>query len=145
MISSKFEKILVPLDGSKNSARGLDMAISLARQTQGQIIGLYVIQRPPHIAFRGAGSIQYPEKEMLKDAEKVMEAAERRCAENGILFERKISFGDPGHTIVKFARDHKFDTIVIGARGRGAIKEAFFGSVSNYTVHKSDMPVIVVK
>ena len=37
------KKILVPLDGSKNSMRGLDEAIYLARQCHATITGLYVI------------------------------------------------------------------------------------------------------
>ena len=145
MIRTQFKNILVPLDGSKNSIRGLNMAIGLARQCQAKIMGICVIQRPPHPAFRSARSIQYPEKPLLQDAQSTLEFAKRHCAQNGILFERKIAFGDPGHIIVKFAKDKKFDIIVIGARGRGALKEIFFGSVSNYVLHKSSIPVLIVK
>jgi len=145
MIRTQFKNILVPLDGSKNSIRGLNMAIGLARQCQAKIMGICVIQRPPHLAFRSARSIQYPEKPLLQDAQSTLEFAQRHCAQNGILFERKITFGDPGHIIVKFAKDKKFDIIVMGARGRGALKEIFFGSVSNYVLHKSSIPVLIVK
>ena len=34
MIKNKIKKILVPIDGSKNSLRGLDEAIYIARQCQ---------------------------------------------------------------------------------------------------------------
>jgi nucleotide-binding universal stress UspA family protein len=142
MSRSGIKRILVPLDGSKNSIRGLDNAIYLARQCQATITGIYVLPRVPVRTYR---SIQYPEKEMLKDAESNMEYAKRHCAQNGIVFEKKISFGDPGYTITKYAKDKKFDIIVIGARGRGSIKEVFFGSVSNYVVHKSGVPVLIVK
>lgn len=145
MITTKFKNILVPLDGSKNSIRGLDTAIGLARQSQAEIVGICVLQRPPSPAFRSARSIQYPEKQMLQNAQDIMDFAERHCAQNGILFEKKITFGDPGYMIVKFARDKKFDIIIIGARGRGSVKELFFGSVSNYVLHKASMPVLVVK
>lgn len=145
MIRTQFKNILVPLDGSKNSIRGLNMTIGLARQCQAKIMGICVIQRPPHPAFRSARSIQYPEKPLLQDAQSTLEFAQRHCAQNGILFERKIAFGDPGHIIVKFAKDKKFDIIVMGARGRGALKEIFFGSVSNYVLHKSSIPVLIVK
>lgn len=142
MSGSGIKRILVPLDGSKNSIRGLDNAIYLARQCQATITGIYILPRVPVRAYR---AIQYPEKELLKDADRNMEYAKKHCAQNGIVFEKKTSFGDPGYTIVKYAKDRKFDIIVIGARGRGSIKEVFFGSVSNYVVHKAGMPVLIVK
>ncbi|CAE6487447.1 MAG: universal stress protein [Candidatus Nitrosotenuis sp.] len=145
MISTKFKNILVPLDGSKNSMRGLDTAIGLARQSHAKLVGICVLQRPPHPAFRSARSVQYPEKQILQNAQDIMDFAEKHCAQNGILFEKKITFGDPGHMIVKFAKDKGFDLIVIGARGIGAVKEIFFGSVSNYVLHKATIPVLVVK
>ncbi|QLH08284.1 universal stress protein [Candidatus Nitrosotenuis sp. DW1] len=142
MSRSGIKRILVPLDGSKNSIRGLDNAIYLARQCQATITGIYILPRVPVRTYR---AIQYPEKELLKDADRNMEYAKKHCAQNGIVFEKKISFGDPGYTIVKYAKDRNFDIIVIGARGRGSIKEVFFGSVSNYVVHKAGMPVLIVK
>ena len=41
MIKKKISKILVPLDGSKNSIRGLEMAITLARSCGATITGIY--------------------------------------------------------------------------------------------------------
>ncbi|MGQ0606052.1 MAG: universal stress protein [Candidatus Nitrosotenuis sp.] len=142
MIKTKYQRILVALDGSKNSIRGLNQAIYLARQCQAEITGIYVIPMPPHPAFR---SPRYPEKPRLRGAQNIMDFAKKHCAQNGIIFEQKIVFGDTGSTIVKFAKDKKFDIIVIGARGRSVIKEAFFGSVSNYVLHKTAFPVLVVK
>jgi nucleotide-binding universal stress UspA family protein len=43
MLQNRFQKILVPLDGSPNSIRGLNEAISLARQSGSTITGIYVI------------------------------------------------------------------------------------------------------
>lgn len=142
MLKSRIKKILVPLDGSRNSIKGLDNAIYLARQCQATITGIYVLPRVPVRSYR---AIQYPEKELLKDADKNMEYAKKHSAQNGIIFQKKISFGDPGYTITKYAKDKKFDIIVIGARGRGSIKEIFFGSVSNYVIHKANMPVLIIK
>ena len=58
MIQKKISKILVPLDGSKNSIRGLEMAITLARQCGAIIAGIYSIYAPPHSEFRGVGSVE---------------------------------------------------------------------------------------
>jgi nucleotide-binding universal stress UspA family protein len=35
--------------------------------------------------------------------------------------------------------------LVMGSRGLGAFKRAFLGSVSDYIVHHSEVPVIIVK
>ena len=51
MIRRSIKKILVPIDGSKNSMRGLDEAIYLARQCHATITGLYVIPIYPRNFF----------------------------------------------------------------------------------------------
>ena len=137
-----WKKILVPLDGSKNSFRGLDNAIFLARQTGATLTGIFVLPRTPEKQFR---RLQQPEKEALKIADNVMERAKKRAAQNGIVFNKKIDFGDPAYMIVKFAKSLNYDAIIIGARGQSGIKDIFLGSTSNYVLHKSKCPVIIVK
>ena len=141
MIKTKIKKILVALDGSKNSKRGLDMAIYFARQHDTKLTGIHVICNIP----KEFQKLKYPEKPLLLEANSIMEHAKKRSAQNGILFEQKISFGDIGIEIIKFATNLNYDIIIIGARGRGALQEVLLGSVSNYVVHKSKIPVLIVK
>jgi len=63
----------------------------------------------------------------------------------GAVFKYKTGGGNTGTEIVKFAKNGKFDMIVIGARGLGGAKEVFLGSTSNYVIHKTKVPVLVVK
>lgn len=53
--------------------------------------------------------------------------------------------GDPDHIIVAYTKQTKPSMIVIGSRGLGGAKELFLGSVSNYVVHKSTFPVLIIK
>ena len=142
MCALDIKKILVPLDGSKNSFRGLDEAIYLARQCGATLTGIFVLPRTPEKAFR---RLQNPEKEALKIADKIMERAKLRSAQNGIVFNKKIDFGDPAYMIVKFAKSLNYDIIVIGARGQSGIKDIFLGSTSNYILHKSPIPILIIK
>lgn len=143
MIKKKISKILVPLDGSKNSFRGLEMAITLARQCGATITGAYSIHAPPHSEFRGVGSV---EKSLNREVKKIMENAKTLAAQNGIVFKEKMMRGDVGYNIIKLAHGKgKFDMIVIGSRGRSSAKEMFFGSTSNYVIHTAKIPVVVVK
>ena len=144
MIKKKVTKILVPLDGSKNSQRGLEMAISMARQFGATITGVYSIYAPPHSEFRGVGSV---EESLNEEVKKIMDNAKVLAAQNGIVFKEKLMRGDIGYNIIKLAHNKKenFNLLVIGNRGRGSLKEMFFGSVSNYVIHASKIPVLLVK
>ncbi|KAL3866358.1 hypothetical protein ACJMK2_043663 [Sinanodonta woodiana] len=53
--------------------------------------------------------------------------------------------GDPGHTIVKVAEEKHADVIVVGTRGMGKIRRTFLGSVSDYVIHHSHVPVLVCR
>ena len=142
MITGKINKILVPLDGSKNSIRGLARAIYLARQCQSTITGLFVRQVPGVYGIHPVSAIKF---DLEKEANKFLQSAKKTAGQNGVLLRTKILAGDPGYDIVRFSKDKKFDLIVIGARGQSALKEVFMGSVSNYVIHKSKIPVLVVK
>jgi len=139
---AKFKKILVPLDGSPNSMRGLDRAIEIAKESNAEITGFYVFHLPL------AAGIKYTQK--MKDAaqDKAVKAigpAMKKTQKAGATFKYKTGGGNTGSEIVKFAKNGKFDMIVIGARGLGGAKEAFLGSTSNYVMHKTRIPVLVVK
>jgi nucleotide-binding universal stress UspA family protein len=138
----KIKKILVPLDGSSNSFRGLDVAIHMARESHATITGLYVaaITKP-----RANDKITPLEKILLGHAQKIMKKSKLKAAQKGILFFDRVSYGDDGKRIVEVAEKQNFDLIVIGSRGLGSAKEFFLGSTSNYVLHKSKKPVLIVK
>jgi len=138
----QIKKILVPLDGSSNSFRGLDIAIHMARESHATITGLYVlgIVKP-----QTNDQITPLEKMLLKNAQKIMKKAKLKAAQKGILFFDRISYGDNGKRIVDIAHRKNFDLIVIGSRGMSSAKEIFLGSTSNYVLHKSKKPVLIVK
>lgn len=139
---AKFKKILVPLDGSSNSMRGLDRAIEIAKGGDAEITGFYVFHLPV------AAGIKYTAKmkeEAQRKAVKAIGPAMNKTQKAGAVFKYKTGGGNTGSEIVKFAKNGKFDMIVIGARGLGGAKEMFLGSTSNYVMHKTAVPVLVVK
>ena len=134
-------KILVPLDGSKNSLRGVKFAAAIAKQSGSSIIGLNITSPPifvkPSPTLRNQSKLK--SKEIIKDAEVITQRA--NVSFRGIA---KIS-NNIGKTIVTFAEGHKVDMIVIGSRGPDSEHELFLGSVANYVIIKSKIPVTVVK
>ena len=139
---AKFKKILVPIDGSKNSTRGLDRAIEIAKESKAEITGFYVFHLP---LLAGLKYTQKMKENAQKKAVKAIGPAMKRAQHGGVLFRYKTGGGHTGSEIVKFAQKGKYDMIVIGARGMGGAKETFLGSTSNFVMHKTKVPVLVVK
>jgi nucleotide-binding universal stress UspA family protein len=138
----KIKRIIVPMDGSKTSFKALDEAIEIARACHATILGFHAISFLPTGMMPSVVPYQIYQK---KEAGKFMEAAKLRAAKKGILFKYAIAFGNPVEQILGMAKAKKIDLIVIGARGKGRLKEIFLGSISNAILHKSSVPVLLVK
>ena len=142
MLKTKISKILVPLDGSKNSFIGLEKAIYIARQCGSIITGIHVVSiYPQHL-----GDLITPLKvKLLQDAAKFMEKAKVVCAQNGIVFHYKILYGEAKLEIVDFAKQNKFDLIVIGSKGlHGMSRVKALGSVSRKVSELAKCPVMII-
>lgn len=138
----EIKKILVALDGSAQSFKSLQEAIYLARQCGVTITGLCVL--PLYTISLGKFTTSL-RNQSIKEAKKFMAKAKVLSAQNGIVFNEKIVVSNHTSKISEYASDKKFDLIVMGSRGMNPLKELFLGSVANYTVHKSAIPVLVVK
>ena len=141
-MKQKIGKILVPLDGSKTSIKGLEEAIYLARQCGATITGISII---PLYTIKLGKLLTELRNQSVKEVKKVMADAKKVCAQNGIVFSEKIIFGNEAWEITEFAEYKKFDLIVMGSRGLGPFKTSFLGSIANTVVHRSKIPVLVVK
>jgi len=140
------KKIMVCLDGSKNSLRGLDKAISFAKQSDATIIGVH--SDTSFSAFSAVRAPILPEKRWKKDIRKIIQAAMKKVEKNNIEFQGIVIGGhSSGTDLVTFANNpgNRIDQIVIGSRGMGFPKELFFGSTSNFVLHKAKPPVTIVK
>jgi len=140
--TTMIKNILVALDGSKNSVRALSNAIALAKQTDATITGLFVIQAFPTEMGLSRTILG---KSLEKHYKHFMSIAKSMCTKKKVKFVDAIEFGEEGKTIVSIAEKNNYDLIVIGSRGMGKIGELFLGSTSNYVVHSSKIPVLVIK
>ena len=63
------------------------------------------------------------------------------------FFKEKLMRGDIRYNLIKLAHDkkEKFNLIIISSQGRNTVRESFLGSVSNYNIHSSKIPVLIVK
>ena len=139
----KIKNILVPLDGSKSSLRGLKLASTIAKSTNAKITGINVIRYSLGFYFPVSSEIK---KKNIRGAETIILEAKKNVMKDKVAFIGKILKGENiGKTIFDFLKTKKFDLIIIGSRGPDSSSEEFLGSVANYLLHKSKIPITIVK
>jgi universal stress protein A len=136
-------KILVPIDGSKNSEKGLRYACSLASKIGANITVLYVVNVPytGQSAIVNVRSLIAAGGKILAGARKVAE--EENCTRAHYYLRQGI--GNPAHEIVKLAKEKGFSLIVMSATGHTALSHLLMGSVSDVVVHNAPCAVLIVR
>ena len=136
------KKILVPLDGSKQSFHALDMAISISSHYSSSITGIYVFDLPISLKFAVIDPVGEKLKKKILD---VMQKATLRCNDQKISFKSILINGNAGQDIIQQAKKGKFDLIIMGKKSISSTSEVFLGSISHYVIHHSKIPVFIVK
>ena len=131
------------MDGSKHSFKALDMAITLAKQFDSAIVGLCSIPLEAPIYMPGMSS--HFKERITEGAKKFLEEAKKMAEDNKIDFKYYIAYENPTKYVAEFANNREFDLIVVGSHGHGAVREMLLGSVAHSTIHRSKIPVLVIK
>eukprot|EP00043_Microstomoeca_roanoka_P007287 m.70190 g.70190 ORF g.70190 m.70190 type:complete len:151 (-) comp13765_c1_seq1:477-929(-) len=140
--------IIVGADISDQSHEALKWALANMYQ-EGDIIHLVHCFRPlqpavgPHYAYVPTEEEQ---ANWRRQQAKVLEdnMKEAKALNENVHYKSVLIAGDPRDEIIAYAEKEGAVAIIVGNRGRGAIKRAFLGSVSSYLVHHSKIPVVVV-
>ncbi len=143
-----YQKILVPVDGSDTSLRGLDEAIKLAKVTGGTLRLLHIVNEL--IVANGYPAGDYvPVIEALRDgAKQTLSNCERIAREQGAKFDSKLVEtlgGRAADVIVDQASEWSADLIVIGTHGRRGIRRLALGSDAEGVLRQATVPVLMVR
>jgi nucleotide-binding universal stress UspA family protein len=156
-----FEKILVPIDGSKQSHDALLESLEIAKIHGSTIEILHVITpREEYIPYEAASpnmpyeenwmppewineyldNVHKNDENMLKQAQQF---AKTIAPDNNII--TKLIEGRAADSIIEEAEKGDISLIIIGNRGLGGLHEFVLGSVSHEVVNKAKIPVLVIK
>jgi nucleotide-binding universal stress UspA family protein len=135
-----FKSILVAWDGSEHAKRALGEAVDLARTQDGRLT-LLTVAAPLRVWPGYVPPVS--EADLIGAAEKILAEGEA-LVPDGVPVSGRTAAGDPGLELVKRAAAADHDLIVMGSRGRGAVRSAFLGSVSHYVLNHTTVPVLII-
>lgn len=138
------KKILIPVDGSKSSEKAYHYGLKLAAPFGAELILLYVVDVNESIypIFRvGIDQTQFANVKQEGEA-----LVDRLAAEAGqIPVKELVEIGLPGSAICQYAKNLEVDMIIMGNSGKGAVSSFVMGSVSQYVIHHTKIPVLILK
>jgi len=146
-----YKKILVPIDGSETSKRGLQEAIRLAQDQSARLQILTVAEEYRLLEGTGIDGGLYTgemldlliagSKQLVEEA--VAEAKRNGVAATGTTIESISS--RPAECVIEAARNWPADLIVMGTHGRRGIKRAVLGSDAEMVLRNAEVPVLLVR
>ena len=140
------KRILVGVDGSKESRDAARFAAEIARATGSLLVIASSI--PPTIPIEGAPELVARDADLkVKEREEAKGFVEEIASSIGeeVAVETLITDGAPAVALSDLARSGDVELVVVGHRGRNAVARALLGSVADRLVQISPKPVLVFR
>jgi nucleotide-binding universal stress UspA family protein len=140
------QRILVPLDGSALAEQAIGPAVSLARMDGATITLLRIVTPWKHrepgqleSSLGPAGANDVSEAQRYLDS--LLSGPDDRSLR---VIRRVMITSDVASAILQIATDHEADVVALATRGRGAIRRATAGSVSDVVMRESTVSTMVI-
>ena len=145
-----YERILVPVDGSATSKRGLDEAVRLAKLTNATIKLLHVVDELIFATgFETGATYSNVVLPLLKEGgERILAEARERVAAAQVPVETLLVDNIGARTaevVVEQADAWKADVIVLGTHGRRGVTRFMLGSDAEQILRIATVPVLLVR
>jgi nucleotide-binding universal stress UspA family protein len=146
-----FKRILVATDGSPLSKKAVASAIALAAQSAAELVAVTVVPNYPKSYFEGAATfssddIARIEGQWARDAQQRLDAVAARAKAAGVPFRGAAPSSDMvAETLIKMAKKHKCDLVVMASHGRKGLKRLLLGSETQHVLTHSTVPVLVLR
>lgn len=142
----EFKRILVPYDGSSYAKKALAVAADTARLIPGAELFIATVApaEEPKEKVRITKSAAPDEPPPKNPGEILLDEADKLVPEE-IPRHLILRVGDPGEELVALTLQKPFDLIIMGSRGRGALKSLLMGSVSSHLVSNVKCSVFIIK
>ena len=142
-------KILLATDGSSAAESAAQLAAALADKTASELHVVYV-EVVPSFARHSAGTTMGMDPNLYEKIKEEGRETLRKLSwqvkvSGGAVAKEHLRMGLPGEEIVGLAGEICAGLIVMGSRGRGGMKRALTGSVSDSVVRHAHCPVLLVR
>ncbi len=160
-----YRKLYLPLDNSDHSTAAAEVAIKLAKASGAEVVGSHVYAARLHdyrfkqmeytLPEEYQDEVELERQRKIHDSlittglnlisDSYLQAAQRRCLEEGVSFSPKTFDGKNWEVLVQDIEDSDYDLVLMGACGLGQVKETQIGTCVDRVVRRAHRDTIVVR
>jgi len=144
--------VVLAIDASKHSQGSFNFFMDNVYRTDDFVVLVHIPEAPtlPTFSFK-SGSIAPPIDEWKSAIETALDKVHKLENEYEVqLIAKKVShrthvehYRSPGEGIIRYAEKENAQLIVMGTRGLDPLRRTLLGSVSDYVVRHSHVPVLI--
>jgi nucleotide-binding universal stress UspA family protein len=143
-----YTDILLPTDDSPGVTDAIEHSIDIAKQYDGTLHVLYVVDAETYSTYPGDEYVHEFEglEHALEEAgEEALKAIAARARDEGVDVETVMRHGIPHQEILAYADEADVDLTVVGSKHRPGEYRRLLGSVAERVARMSERPVSIVK
>lgn len=149
-----FRRVVVGVDGSRNSRRAAAFLARFKPPRGGRVTCVQVVEPlrvpstpllPGGMRARIVGEVEAMNRTLRSAAARRVEAVAATLARSGWRATGVVRTGVPFAELLGAVRRTRADTLVLGARGAGAMTHLLLGSVAEAAVKQAPVAVLIVK
>ena len=149
-----FERVLVPLDGSKVGEAALPVIKQLVEKCGPRVkveitfLGVITLLRHWVVVGEASAPVSYTEEELNLIKQRVMDYLARTgdsLKKRGVVIKTMVSSGNAAEEILKAVGETRADLIAMSTHGRSGLRRLAFGSVTDKVLRGASVPVLMVR
>jgi nucleotide-binding universal stress UspA family protein len=142
-----FNRIMVPVDGSRSAEQAARFALRLAVQEGCELVVLHVVdeESAADLARFADRPLEDIVERMKSNGEEHIAGIQKEARAEGVKTRGQVRVGVPHRVILTAARDEQVDLVVMGKVGRKGPRRVMIGSVTERVLEYIHVPVLVVK
>lgn len=143
----ELKTILCPVDFSDASLAALRYALSLAQESDAELVVLHALEWVPEEEPRlrpGLPDLPEYRRSLEESARERLRAAIPEAARDWCHPEEVVVFGRAYEQILKQAKSREAQMLVMGVHGRNALDILLFGSTTHHVIRAACCPVLTI-
>ncbi len=137
-----YKSILVPVENRATDATVLRHIRPLAKASNAKLLLVHVADG---WVARNYEQMQLRESEEMRHDREYLARLESELRDEGFDVSSVLAMGDPATEIIKLAKSHPVELVVMTTHGHRWLKDLLYGSTADKVRHNVDVPVLLVK